>query len=79
MYVLVYPKIMNELTKVRKKAKIRIRYNQAPHQTQVITRESKTYTIKHHTQESQEVSPFPAGYLKATMNWKENTTSIKHK
>ena len=47
--------------KVRKKAKIRNRYNQAPHLIQDTTWESNKNTIKHHTQESQEFSPFPAG------------------
>ena len=45
---------------VRKKAKIRNRYSQAPHLTQDTTWESNKYTIKHHTQDSREVSPFPA-------------------
>ena len=35
------------------------------------TWESNKYTIKHHKQESQEVSPFPAGDHKATMNSQE--------
>ena len=42
--------------KVRKKAKIRKRYNQVPHLTQAITWESDRYTKlkkKHHIQESQ--------------------------
>ena len=43
--------------KLRKKAKIRNQYNQAQHLTQDITWESNKYTTKHHTQESQEVSP----------------------
>ena len=47
--------------KVRKKAKIRSRYNQAPHLTQEITWASDKNTIKHRIQESQRVSPFPAG------------------
>ena len=33
--------------------------------------ESNKYTIKHHTQESQEVIPFPAGDHKGTMNRQE--------
>ena len=52
---------------VSKEAKIRNRYNQVPHLTQDTTRESDK-TIKQHTQESQEVSPFPAGDHKAAMN-----------
>ena len=46
--------------KVSKEAKIRNRYNQALHLTQDTTRESDKNTIKHHTQESQEVSPISA-------------------
>ena len=65
--------------KVRKKAKIRNRYNQAPHLTQDTTRESDKKTIKHHIQESQEVSPFPAGDHKAAMNRHENKTNTKYK
>ena len=63
--------------KVRKKAKIRNRYNQALHLTQDTTLESNKYTIKHHAQESQEVSPFPAGDHKATINRQENTKNTK--
>ena len=44
------------MTKV-KKAKIRNRYNQVPHLTWGSIRESDKNTRKHHTQESQEVSP----------------------
>ena len=44
--------------KVRKKAKNRNRYNQAPHLNQDTTWESDQNTIKHQIQESQEVSPF---------------------
>ena len=54
--------------KVRKKAKIRNRYNQAPHLTHGTTWESNKYTIKNHKQESREVSQFPASDHKATMN-----------
>ena len=43
---------------VRKKVKIRNRYNQAPHQIQDNTWESDKNTIKKNIQESQEVSPF---------------------
>ena len=46
--------------KVRKKAKIRHRYNQVPHLTQETTWNSDKNTRKHHIQESEEVSPFPA-------------------
>ena len=44
--------------KVRKKAKIRNRYNQAPHLTRKVTTSQLDIT-----NESQEVSPFPAGDL----------------
>ena len=65
--------------KVRKKAKIRNRYNQAPHLTQDTKRESDKNTIKHHKQESQEISPFHAGDPKAAMNRQENKANTKHK
>ena len=48
--------------KARKMAKIRNRYNQAPHLTQDTTCESNKNTIKI-TNKSKEVSPFPAGTL----------------
>ena len=51
--------------KVQRKAKIRNRYNQAPLLTRNTIWESDKNTRKHHTQESQEVSPFPAGAHKA--------------
>ena len=64
--------------KVRKKAKIRNLYNQIPHLIQdAITESAKN--IKHHIQESQEVSPFPAGDLKAAMNRQDSMTDMKHK
>ena len=44
-----------------KKAKIRNQYNQVPHLTQDKKQESNKNLRKHHTLESQEVSPFPAG------------------
>ena len=56
------------LSKLRKNAKIRNWYNQVPHLTQDITWESDKNTRKHLTQESQEVSPFPAGDHKAATN-----------
>ena len=49
------------IREVRKKAKNKTRYNQAQHLTQDTTWESDKNTIKHHIQESQDVSPFPAG------------------
>ena len=56
------------ITKVSKKAKIRKRYNQVPNLTQGTTWKSDKNTSKHHTQESQDVSPFQAGDNKATIN-----------
>ena len=51
--------------KIRKKAKIRNRYNQVPNLTQDTAWESDKNTGKHHTQDSQMVSPFPTGEHKA--------------
>ena len=53
--------------KVRKLAKIRNRYNQAPHLTQD-TNEKVTTSQLDITNESQEVSLFPAGDHKASIN-----------
>ena len=53
---------------VSKGAKIRNRYNQVPHMTH-ITNEKVTNSVRHHN-ESQEVSPFPAGDHKG--NYTEN-------
>ena len=50
------------------KAKILNRYNQVPHPTKDTMRESDESRRKHHIQESQEVSPFPAGDHKAARN-----------
>ena len=55
------------LCKVRKRTKIRSRYNQAPHMTQD-TNEKVTTSQLDITNESQEVSPFPAGDHKASTN-----------
>ena len=49
-----------------------------PHQTQDTTWESEKNTRKHHTQDSQEVSPFPAGDHKAAMNRQESMPTTKH-
>ena len=59
---------VQDLYKVRKKAKIRNRYNQIPHLTQSTILESDKNTRKHRIQESQEFSSFPAGDHKAAMN-----------
>ena len=53
--------------KVRKRAKIRNRYNQAPHLTQDTNGKVTTSQLDI-TNESQEVNPFPAGYHKALIN-----------
>ena len=53
--------------KVRKSAKIRNRYNQAPHLTQDTNGKVTTSQLDI-TNESQEVSPFPAGDHKAHIN-----------
>ena len=55
-------------SEVRKKAKIRNRYNQVPRLTKDIVWESNKNTRKHHTHESQEVSPFPSGDQKVAKN-----------
>ena len=54
-------------------------YNQAPNLVQDITWESDKNTIKHHIQESQEISPFPVGDHKAAMKSQENTLNTIHK
>ena len=69
--------------KVRKKAKIRNRYNQAPHLTQD-TNGNVTTSQLDIINESQEVSPFPAGDHKASTNrraWKHynKTRQKQHK
>ena len=65
--------------KVSKGAKIRNGYNQVPHLTQDTTWESDKSTIKHHTQESQEFIPFPAGDHKTAMNRQDSLTNTKHR
>ena len=52
---------------VRKREKIRNRYNHAPHLTQD-TNGKLTTSQEDITNESQEVSPFPAGDHKASIN-----------
>ena len=53
--------------KVRKRANIRNRYNQAPHLTQDTNAKGTTSQLDN-TNESQEVSPFQAGDHKASTN-----------
>ena len=62
---------------VSKGAKIRSRYNQVPHPTQD-TNGKATYSQLDTTNESQEVSPFPAGDHKAHINRRAQRHS-KHK
>ena len=64
--------------KVRDAAKVRDLYYQAPHLTQGITRESDKNIIKHHKQESQEVSSFKAGHRK-TLVVLENGQNLPHR
>ena len=65
------------LIKVSKGAKIRSRYNQVPHLTQD-TNGKVTNSQIDTTNESQEVSPFPAGDHKAHINRRAQRHS-KHK
>ena len=72
--------ILLSFLKVRKEAKIRNQYNQLLHLTQYIPSESDKNTIKHHMQESQEFSPFPAGDHKTAINRRQDSmTNKKHK
>ena len=56
-------------------------YNQVPHLTQDTKCESDKNTRQHHTQESQEISSFPAGDHNAKRNSQGNSTkkNTKHK
>ena len=65
------------IIEVSKGAKIRNRYNQVPHLTQD-TNGKVTNSQLHTTNESQEVSPFPAGDHKAHINRRSKKHS-KHK
>ena len=58
----------------RKVTKIRNQYNQVPQLTQNTAGESDK-----NTNESQEVSPFPAGDHKAAMNRRKRMTNTRHK
>ena len=67
-------------SKVRKRAKIRNTYNQAPHLTQD-TNGKVTSSQQNITNESLEISPFPASDHKASTNrraWKHNKTRQKY-
>ena len=63
-------------TKVRKNANIRKRYNQVSHLTKDTTWESNKSTIN--INKSQDVSLFPAGDHKATMNRRESMINTKY-
>ena len=65
------------IIKVGKGAKIRNRYNQAPHLTQD-TNGKVTNSQLDTTNESQEVSPFPAGDHKSHIN-RRLQRHVKHK
>ena len=70
-------RLTSGLIKVSKGVNIRIRYNQVPHLTQDTNgkvADSQLYT----TNESQEVSPFPAGDYKAQIN-RRTQRHNKHK
>ena len=71
------PKGRDETTKVCKGAKIRNRYNQVPHLTKD-TNGKVTNSQLYTTNESQEVSPFPAGDHKAQIN-RRTQRHNKHK
>ena len=66
------------VVKVRKRAKIRNRYNQAPNLTQD-TNGKVTTSQLYITNESQEVSPFPAGDHKASINRRARKQYKKNK
>ena len=64
---------MGTENKVRKRAKVRNRYNQTPHLTQDTNGKVTTPQLDI-TNESQEVSPFPAGDHKASTDVHESIT-----
>ena len=64
---------------IKKKATIRNRNNKVPNLIQDNTWESDYNTRKHHTQESKEASPFPAGGHNAAMDRQNSMTVTKHK
>ena len=66
---------------IKKKVKIRIRYNRVPNLTQDNTWESDYNTRKHLKQESKEASPFPAGGHKAALDRQDSIkdTNINNK
>ena len=62
------PSLSHHPSKVRKRANIRNRYNQAPHLTQDTNGKVTTSYNKTSQTRSQEASTFPAGDLKASIN-----------
>ena len=70
---------MTAFIKVKKKTKIRNRYNQVLNQILDTIWESDKNTKKHHTQKSQEFSSFQAGDHKAAMNSTIIKVNVKHK
>ena len=71
------PPFSGKLGKVSKGSKIRNPYNQVPHLTQD-TNGKVTKSQLYTTNESQEVSPFPAGDHKAQIN-RRTQRQYKHK
>ena len=70
-------RLVQAFYKVSKGAKIRNRYNQVPHLTKD-TNGKVTNSQLYTTNESQEVSPFPAGDHKAQIN-RRAQSHIEHK
>ena len=62
-----------------KNAKVRFGYNQMPHLTQNTMWESNKNTRKHYIQESQEVSPFPAGDHTVARKRLDSMTEMIHR
>ena len=69
---------MFDTVKVSKGAKIRNQYNRVPHLIQDTIRKVTNSQLDT-TNESQEVSPFPAGDHKAHINRRKHKTEQKHK
>ena len=67
LHLALHSNVIINCTKVRKRAKIRNQYNQAPHLTQN-TSWKVTASQLDITNKSQEVNPFPAGDHKASTN-----------
>ena len=71
-------KVTWNIAKVSKGAKIRNRYNQVPHQTQD-TNGKVTNSQLDTTNESKEVSPFPAGDHQAHINRRAGIANTRQK